>query len=86
MDMNPIRSSESKLLSSINQDLPQIKLPLGAVLKIEIAKKQGKDKHTYTEAAYVLEEILQAVEKGKDHIPGKRGNKAKIINRVVEEK
>lgn len=55
-------------------------------MKIEIGKKPNHMKQYYTEAAYILEEMIQAVERGEDYLLGSKPHKAKIVNRTTEGK
>lgn len=60
---------------------------LNPFLKVEVAKFGGEDKGNFIEVAYVLEEILQAVEKGRDKLlPRQLIHKPKIMNKATEEK
>ncbi|TNV73202.1 hypothetical protein FGO68_gene2633 [Halteria grandinella] len=72
-----------------NEATPAPKLTLGPTLKIEIAKQPAKQREGFLDAAYALEEILQAVEKGDpviERLLNKDGEKKKPLNKVLEDR
>lgn len=65
----------------------EIKPTLNVTLKLEVAKAPQSNKYHVLETAYVLEEIMQAVENGLPFLPPRqKQGKNKIINKVIEEK
>ena len=75
VDVNPIKSSKNGRKFSNKQFQSQILTPslqnyevnptLNPTLKVELAKASIKERAHTLEAAYVLEEVLQAVTKGE---------------------
>lgn len=57
-------------------------------LKLEVAKQPAKDRADYLEAAYAIEEMIQAVEKGENKLArlGKGAGKKQPPNKLVGER
>lgn len=86
-DMSKAEVGRGAQLSLKNEAAPPPKPTLGAALKIEIAKQPAKQRETYLDAAYALEEVLQAVEKGETVLERLQGEvKKKPVNRILEER
>ena len=64
---------------------PPPRLPIGVALKLEVARSKADVRGEALEAAYALEEILQAVEKGETRLErlGKRQKKRPPPNKLV---
>jgi len=58
---------------------------LGIILKIEVAKAPVKSRWQVEEVAFVMEEMLRAVELGKDRLPAQNEHR-RILNKAIEEK
>lgn len=102
MDENPIitqkrgYSSKSRLKKGSSNIFSTPRLPthkavkpvLDVILKLEVANAPAPNRQRILEAAYVLEEILQAVENGHKKLPEQvmQMGLPKIMNRVLEGK
>jgi chemotaxis protein histidine kinase CheA len=65
--------------------LPAPKLPLSVTVKLEVAKQPPPNRPAFMEAAYALEEILEAVEQGRTELERLKKVK-KPVNKVLEER
>lgn len=82
-------ASLQKAINIKNEAAALPKLILGPIIKLEVAKQPAKTRADALEAAYALEEMLQAVEQGQTQLPRleKNGGQKKApTNRVIEER
>lgn len=65
---NLILSSKKRSQTLQPHEAPAPKLPLSVTVKLEVAKQPPADRPSFIEAAYALEEILEAVGQGRTEL------------------
>jgi hypothetical protein len=82
---NTLLGSKKRSQTLQPHDLPAPKLPLSVTVKLEVAKQPPPNRPAFMEAAYALEEILEAVEQGRTELERLKKVK-KPVNKVLEER